>query len=333
MRDSWLASTLRSRTGLLQWLSIAASVAFVAWILVTRREELAQALQITPQLFALISASALATFVVNGLELKVLAGRFGNHVPFRDSFLLGLMVSTLNYLPMKTGTMLNGVLLKVRYQVTFAHFTALVAGSSVIHLWVALVLAGSVLIAQGHDPVLAWTFALAPTVVVAGLIVWGRRRTHGRLDAHDSRLVRAAGRAVDGMSLIFSSPRLLVIEVALNVALIALASLRTMWAFDALSSSAGFASSLVVTAVGILAARLSVIPGGIGFREGGSAAGAAFAGIPASLGLAASVIDRAVTLVWLLLLGVPAAVYLQRVTGIDLTRARELRNDSEQGGE
>ena len=40
-------------------------------------------------------------------------------------------------------------------------------------------------------------------------------------------------------------------------------------------------------------------------------------------------IDRAVTLVWLLAIGVPATLYLQRVTGIDLERARELRAEGD----
>lgn len=329
MSDSWLKSSFRSRNGLLQWLSLGVAVAFVVWIVITRREDLESVLKLTPTLFALISASALLTFAVNGIELKVLAGRFGSRIGFFDSLLLGLMVSTLNYLPMKTGTMLNGALLKMRHKVSLAHFAALVAGSSVIHLWVALVLAGAVLVGQGNDPLLAWGFVLVPTAVVVGLMVWGRTRREGKLDEHSSKLLRVAGRAVDGMGLIFSSHRLLAIEIALNVALIVLASLRTMWGLEALSSDAGFASALVVTAVGIFAARLSVIPGGIGFREGGSAAGAAFAGIPAGLGLAASVIDRAVTLVWLLLLGVPAAVYLQRVTGIDLLQAQRMRASAE----
>jgi len=327
--DSWLKSSFRSRNGLLQWLSLGVALAFVVWIILTRREDLVAVLKLTPQLFALISVSSLLTFAVNGIELKVLAGRFGSRIGFGDSLLLGLMVSTLNYLPMKTGTMLNGALLKVRHKVSLAHFAALVAGSSVIHLWVALVLAGVVLVGQGNDPLLAWSFVLVPTAVVIGLIVWGRTRREGKLDEHSSKLLRVAGRAVDGMGLIFSSHRLLAIEIVLNVTLIVLASLRTMWGFQALSSNAGFADALVVTAVGIFAARLSVIPGGIGFREGGSAAGAALAGIPAGLGLAASVIDRAVTLVWLLLLGVPAAVYLQRVTGIDLLQAQQMRGASE----
>lgn len=323
-RGSWIASSLRSRSGILQWLSIVASVAFVAWILASRGDELKQALSLTPSLFVLISLAAFATFAVNGVELQVLAARFGNRIPLKDALLLGLMVSTLNYLPMKTGTMLNGVILKYRHGLTFSHFAALVAGSSVIHLWVALTLAGLSLLFTAPGP-LAWALLGGPTLAVLAVVVWGRLRRSGRFEEHPSKPVRALGKALDGLGLIFSSPRLLVLETLINVALIGLASLRTMWSFTALSTDASFAVALVVTSVSIFAARLSVIPGGLGFKEGGAAAGSAMAGVDAGLGLAASVIDRAVTLVWLLLLGVPAAIYLQRKTGIDIEEARRKR--------
>jgi len=120
-------------------------------------------------------------------------------------------------------------------------------------------------------------------------------------------------RAVDGLGIIYSSRRLLLIEVVINFVLVMLAVSRTMWAFKALSVDAGFGASIVVTALGITAARLSVIPGGLGLKEAGAALGSSMTGIPADLGFAASVIERAVTLVWLVLLGVPATIHLQRL--------------------
>lgn len=331
MRDSWLSSTLRSRSGLLQWFSILASVGVVVWILMTRGEQLRTVFSLTPAIFVLISISAILTFFLNGIELRVLAGRFDSHIPLLDAMLLGLMVSTLNYLPLKTGTMLNGLMLKTRYRLTLGHFAALVAGSSVVHLWTALVLAGAALTVGGKVS-LGLALALVPTALLVALMVWGRLRSAGKHEGHESRIVRLAGRVVDGLGLIFASPKLLLVETAVNASLILLATLRTLWSFNALSAGIGFGGSLVVTSIGIFAARLSVIPGGVGFKEGGAAAGAAMAGIDPGLGLAASVIDRAVTLVWLLLLGVPATLYLQRMTGVRLADANRLSGEAGQSG-
>lgn len=328
---SWFARSLRTRSGIIQWLLLLAAIGFVAWIIVSRGDDLKAAFELTPRLFILITLSSFATFALNGVELQVLAGRFGRKIPFHEGQILGLMVSTLNYLPMKTGTVLNGVLMRARYGLSLSHFTALVAGSSVIHLWVGLAMAGAALLLSpaGHA---GWgaLFLLGPSALVGGLVLWGRMRSSGRFESHDSRVVRVASRAVDGVGQIFSDGRLLAIEVAINVGLITLWALRSFWSFQALGIDASFGSVLTVTALGILFSRLSIIPGGVGFREAGAAFGSAITGLAADAGFAASVIDRAVMLFWLLLIGVPAAVYLLRITGVGLDDALRGRDGSDE---
>ncbi len=127
------------------------------------------------------------------------------------------------------------------------------------------------------------------------------------------------------MSLIYSSGRLLLIEAAHQRRARRAGCTAYHVGVRVALDRRRLRHSLVVAAVGIFAARLSVIPGGLGFKEGGAAAGAAMVGMPAAVGLTVSVIDRAVMLVWLLFLGVPATLYLQRKTGIDLATASEER--------
>jgi len=321
-RRSWLVQSLRTRTGVIQWLLLIGAVAFVVWILRTRGDDLKAAFDLTPRLFWLITLSCFGTFLLNGVELQVLAGRFERRIPLGEGFLLGLMVPTLNYLPMKTGTVLNGVIMKARYRLSLSHFTALVAGSSVIHLWMGLACAGVALFAGGSTQTgMAWLFVVGPTALVAGLMWWGRAHTTGRFDEHNSKMVRAAFRAIDGAGMIFSDGRLLAIEMAINLGLIMLWALRTYWSFAALGVDASLGDAVVVTSLSVLFSRLSIIPGGIGFREAGSALGSALTGLPADAGFAASVVDRAVMLLWLLVLGVPATLAMLRLTGVGLSDA------------
>lgn len=333
----WFVRTLRSRTGLLQWVLLLGAVGFVAWIIVDRKDDLQQALQLTPQIFIYISVSSLITFALNGIELQVLAGRFGPRIPFRESLMLGLLVSTLNYLPMKTGTVLNGVLMRARYKLQLSHFTALIAGSNVIHLSTGITMAGIALLLgpQQHHG-WGWLFVLGPTALISLLIIWGRRRTFGRHEAHRSRLVRIGFRVIDGVGQIFSDARLFTIEVAINVSLISLWAFRSYWSFRAIGVNASFGSVLTVTALSILFSRLSIIPGGVGFREAGAAFGSAITGLSAEAGFAATVIGRAVELIWLIIVGVPATVYLLRSTGVGLSDAlrdpREFAGEAEDAG-
>jgi len=319
---AWLARSLKTRQGLLQWALLIGAVGFVVWILSTRWDDLQAAFQLTPRIFLLITLSSFGTFALNGIELQVLAGKFGRRIPFREGQLLGLMVSTLNYLPMKAGTVLNGVIMRARYGLPLTDFAALVAGSSVIHLWVCGVMAGvALLLGPASERTWGLLFLLVPTTVVGGLMLWGRARTAGRFETHDSRVVRVASRAVDGVGTIFSDPVLLAKDIAINVGLVTLWGARSYWAFQAIGVNASYGSVLTVTALGILFTRLSIIPGGVGLREAGAALGSTITGIPGDLGFAASVIDRAVMLFWLLIIGVPGAVYLLKTTGVGLDDA------------
>lgn len=290
-------------------------------MVVTRGDDLRAAFELTPRLFWLISFASFATFALNGIELQVLAGKFERRIPFFEGQVLGLMVSTLNYLPMKTGTVLNGVVMRARYGLPLSHFTSLVAGSSVIHLWVGLACAGVSLLIQGDEMLWGALLLGGPSLLVVGLVLWGRTRQAGRHEGHESRFVRAASRAVDGIGVIFGDGKLLAIEIVINLGLILLWGARAYWSFESLGVEASYASVLTVTALGILFTRLSVIPGGIGLREAGAAFGSSITGLPAGVGFAASVVDRAVMLLWLLVIGVPATFYMLRITGVGLDDA------------
>jgi uncharacterized membrane protein YbhN (UPF0104 family) len=307
---------LRTLGVVLQWLLTGGTVVAIGWILWSQRGDFTHLLALDLTTFALMSASAIATFLVNGVEMQVLVAKFGTKIRFAETMRLGLMVSTLNYLPMKTGTMLLGVIMKARHKVQLSDFAALITGSSVVHLWVACTLAGIFRGLDGRVDPLTWGLLAAPSAVLVGFIIWGRLRREASDRSHLRRLVRVGLRAIDGLGLIFADPVLLTKEIIINGSLVVLASLRTMWAFHALSTPVGWDKAVVITAIAIFAARLSVIPGGLGFREGGAAAGAIAVGLSSDLGLGTAVIDRAVNLVWLVLLGVPATLYVQRTTGL-----------------
>jgi uncharacterized membrane protein YbhN (UPF0104 family) len=314
---------LRSAAVVGQWVLTLGTVAAIGWIIWSRRSDFEHLLSLSMTTFWLMSASAVLTFIVNGVELQVLVRKFGTRIRFAETMRLGLMVSTLNYLPMKTGTMLLGVVMKARHKVQLTDFAALITGSSVVHLWVACTLAGTFRMVDGRFDSFTWVLLGVPTAVLVGFVVWGRLRREGGDRAHLPRLVRAGMRAIDGLGVIFSDPVLLGKEIVINGSLVGLASLRTMWAFQALSTPVAWDKAVVITAIAIFAARLSVIPGGLGFREGGAAAGAVAMGLSSTLGLGTAMIDRAVNLVWLVLLGVPATLYVQRATGLHVQMSLE----------
>jgi uncharacterized protein (TIRG00374 family) len=249
--------------------------------------------------------------------IQALANHFGARIPLPQTVLLGLMTTTLNYLPMKTGTVVEGIVLRTRYGVSFSHFIALVAGTNSMHIWATFTVAGLFLLVEGVDEqVLAWSLFVLPTVGLAGLVWWGSRHDASGKPTHDSKIVRGIVRSVRGLREIFGEPRMVALLVVTNLVLVLLNGIRFWLAFRAVSSPIDFTEALVVASVAVVTHRLSVLPGGIGFREGGVAVAAALVGIPAGVGLAAALVDRAIMLLWIVVFGAPATAYLLRWTGV-----------------
>lgn len=295
-----------------QWVFTAIVAVAIVWVLVDRWQEIPTDLEVAPWPLAAISIATIASFYFNGASLSVLARRFGAEISVVETALLGTAASTLNYLPMKSGTLVNGVLMRGRYGVRFAHFAALVAGNTLIYLWVTATVAGVLLMAEYPGDLIVLGLAVVPTVCLVGLTVWGRYQSKIQQRESASKWWRKIAQAVEGLALIGSDVRLLGSVAFINSILVLLQAVRFYYAFDALGAGIGIADSLVVAAIGVVTQRIAILPGGLGTREGGVAGGAAMVGLSSTVGLAAAVVDRAVLLVWLLLLGLPVTLFMLR---------------------
>lgn len=311
-------SSARRLRALAEWALTAATIALIGWLLWSRRAELARALSLDAGTLAAISAGVLVMFLANGFSMRALAKRFDADVPYREAVGLGLMVSALNYLPLKGGTIANGLVLRQRYGIPLARFAALVAANNVVHLWVTTSLSGAVMLLGGVRPELAPWLIVLPTAGVAGLAWWASmRRTVAEPPSGFLRTL------VDGMRTLFADPKLLALLVGVQLVILAGSVTQMYFSFRAVSEPLSVSRATAVTALALITGRLSVLPGGLGFREGGAAVAAVAVGVPAEVGLAAAVIDRAVTMVWVLGLGAPATVYFSRLTGRSLFRTAE----------
>ena len=199
-------------------------------------------------------------------------------------------------------------------------FAALIAGSTVVYLWVSCTFAGFFRMLAGYLDLFSWALLLLPSLGVVGLVLWGRSRRVERDRAHLPRVARTAMRALDGLGLMFIDPVLLAKDLASTSCCWRSASFETKVALAALSTPVGWGKAVAITGVANFVARLSIVPGGLGFREGAAAAGAVAVGVSSALGLGSATIDRAVNLVWLVILGVPATLYVERVTGLHVKR-------------
>jgi len=318
-------STRDRITWLAQWGLTLLVAALIVGALAPHRAEIAAVLALTPVLLASVSVAVLTQFTMNGVVLKLMFEHFGARVTLHETVVIGLMDSTLNYLPMKAGTVATGAVALKRYSVKISQYAAVVAGTTLINVWVCGALAGLLLLPA--NPGLGLTLILVPSTIVVILGWWGH--SHSAEEVQDGgRVMDALRRAVRGLQGMFADRRLLARIILTNVVRLAAVSAQLYFSFRAVSTPITIADSIVIGGFATVLGRVSIIPGGLGFREGGIVAAATIVGIDPTIALAASVIDRAVHMLWLLILGLPSTIYITRTTTWRTTpRAEESQPD------
>ena len=297
-------------TQLLQWtVTLLVSAAIIA-VLYSRRDELAALVELTPGLLVAVSIAALAQFAAQGLVLKFMFEHFRARLSLAEAIIVGLMDATLNYLPMKAGTVATGAVAVKRYAIRVTEYAAGVAGATVVNVWVCGVLSGLLLVPTRLG--LGLALMLAPSLVVLSLLLWGR--SHAEAPTEGSRFRQALLRAARGLQSIYADHGLLTRLVLANVVRLIAVSAQLYFSFRAVSTPISVSDAIIIGGFATVLGRLSIIPGGLGFREGGVVAAAALVGIDPTVALAASVIDRAVIMLWLAVLGLPSTMYVSRTT-------------------
>lgn len=108
--------------------------------------------------------------------------------------------------------------------------------------------------------------------------------------------------------------RTLLCVIIVEIATVVLFGLRLLLIFQALNMSVSAATAIVVGASAPLSSAIGFFPGGLGVREGISAALATGAGLSAQAGFLASSIDRVCALIGLAIVAIP--VYSQHAGSI-----------------
>lgn len=301
-RRRWIAA--------LQVALVVAAAAAIFVVLRTRAADLDQVRTLGLSTFLLVLLANLLAYPVGGVSLKLLSDRFGAKMSLLDATAVVIAGYTLNYLPMKSGTVLQGAVMRARHNVRIPHFVALSAASQLVSLAVSATVAGAALIlAHGHA-VLGLTLLVVPLPALGVLLAWGRRSEGNAGERSGGRIVLRLHAAADGLREIFADAPLLASLLAVNVTSALLLATRIFLLFRAFGTQVSFPAAVGVSAVGAVAYMFAPLPGGLGFREGGVAAGAALLAVPAAAALTVAVVDRGIDVLCVLIAGIPAVLYV-----------------------
>jgi uncharacterized membrane protein YbhN (UPF0104 family) len=248
------------------------------------------------------------TFGTSGLYLKVFAGKFGMNLRPREWFGLTVVTTMGNYLtPFSGGLIARAGYLKHRHAFSYTRFLAMMAANYLI-AFALISLTGIVTLLtlpEKQDEswlVLIFFFA---TLITVWLVSIFPSLTAGS----KNRMVLLAQQATEGLDIIRRDPVLLGKLIVLTLMNILIGALLLFVAFLSLGSMLPFRVALLIYLLTTFTLLINITPGNFGIQEAGTSLAAAILGAGVEMGLMASLMIRAATLLSAFSLG-PVFSYL-----------------------
>ncbi|MDD5011514.1 MAG: lysylphosphatidylglycerol synthase transmembrane domain-containing protein [Phycisphaerae bacterium] len=307
---------------MLKWLKYIlglAILAFLIWYLVGHWQDVKELLRLNFTELAIIYLASFIGTLNNAVVVTTILKPMGTKTLFGDMIILQNAGVLLNYLPMKFGTLFMANYLKRHYGLKYAHF-----GTFSIFLTLlinfAACFSGAIIMTfvYGLDNIqkqilaavfLASSIASVFVIFVPLPVPAGSSRASAVM--RDFILSRSAVRK-DMKSLSKAAIFLFFNFVMMSVRLAVI-----YYSMDIKIHPAGF---LVLGALGYIVLFINFTPGALGIREAVLGAGAVILGIPLEVGIAAALIDRAITLSWAFAVGGICAGWLWHKTPADFKK-------------
>ncbi|MDO9529023.1 MAG: lysylphosphatidylglycerol synthase transmembrane domain-containing protein [Syntrophales bacterium] len=241
--------------------------------------------------------------ITNGLILKEIASKFNIRLISKEWFGLPFVTAMGNYItPFSGGMIARASYLKYRHSFPYARFVSVLGASYLIYFWVAGIAGIITLMLPFERSMLYWELILffaGVVLVISSLAMLPTIKIPG-----NNWVAVSLNNAIDGWTLIKRDSLLLVKLALYTLANILLTGLTFWLAFVALSdSSLSFGTIFLISLFSSFSILLKITPGNLGISEAIITLSSGILGVGAGLGLLASLLIRAVSLIPIFALG------------------------------
>ncbi len=295
---------------------------FLLWYLARHWEQLKALLKLSPaQLFVIyclwfllsLSSARVVQCLLNGLKTKT---------GFWDMVLLHNAAMLLNYAPMKFGTLFRADYLKRHYGLSYAHFATfflyimflMTSTAAIIGLAVLVTIYG---LSGYENKVLAAVFAI--TIIASLLFLF----VPLPVPAGQGRLSTVLRNFLSGRSQVSKERKTILIAAAYLVVNFFLAAVRFWIIYNSMGKNINLGGYLILGALGYVVLFIALTPGSLGIRELVLGFGAVVLGMPLEVGLLAAMIDRAIIITYVFVVGGICTVWLWHKSPADFKEATE----------
>lgn len=285
------------------------TLAAIAWFMYDQRDKLHLIRNISAWNVAVLFVLTYFFILCNAYIFKVTVGFFNIRLKYKHWFGITAVNTMYNYiLPFKGGLALRGIYLKKNYKLKYAKYLSLIAGNFLVIFLVSAVIGsivGTMLYLQGgiskpyYFTILA---GLAATILTGLAMFFGSEYRFAR----ETKPYRVANQMLEGLSYFKHYPVGITLVLLTQAVLVISMAYKLQIIFSALEIEASFSELIFIQALVIFSRLISITPGNIGIREGVVGLSAAILGMDGETALLAALIERIITVVFVLIFG---AVY------------------------
>ncbi len=283
-------------------LLLTLAIILIAWYLSNNSDFFARIGRISMFTIIELSALILLSMILLGLRFKIVIKALGTKLTFHEWFGLTIIGTLLNYFPFRAGLFLRGYYLKKLKKVPYTQYLSGMFFAEFIMMLTALILL-TILVGFGYTHldstkaigIILGILLLISLLVISLFIIPKKFRT-GILGQYVNSIK-------EGNSIIGSFSFSLILLILINCFFIVSFALRLVIASKEIGVSLPFSSTLIIASLAVASAPFYIIPGGLGIKEALAGAGASLSGNAVNTGIMPTLVDRAVSFLWILIIG------------------------------
>lgn len=296
---------------LLLWLVTLVTLGGVVWYLSAQWDQLQPLVEVPLEQVLMVGILFAVGILLNALEFWVLYRRLGADIGVTENWLLYAAGQLLNHAPGQVGTVYRFGYLKAVHNLSYARSASGYGANLLLTVLStgALGLVTTLMMGTLHEPgswALIAIFSGLVVLAVAALVI------ELPTTAREGRLARTWRRFQEGWSEITSHARTALIVVLIELVKYSILAMRMKLALSWVGVEEPYGFFLVIAAATGIVTFVALTPAAIGLRELAIGLAAVALGVQFDVALLGATLDRAVMLVWVLLIGGTGLIYTAR---------------------
>jgi len=284
-------------------------LAFLLWYLAKHWEQLKALLRLSPKQLSMMYCLYFLNVLSSARAVQCLLNALKTKTGFWDMVKLHHASLLLNYAPMKFGTVFRANYLKRHYGLPYTHFASfflyitflMTATAAIIGLTVLLPIYG---LSRYENKILAVVLAL--TIIGSLLFLF----VPLPIPTGQGRLSATLRNFLSGRTQVSKERKMIFTVAAFYCINFLLVAARLWIIYSSMGKNIHAGGYLMLGALGFVVIFIGLTPGSLGIRELVLGFGAVVVGMPLEVGILAAMIDRAVTISYLFIVGGICTVWL-----------------------